>query len=90
MFFFSIYVTAFSLCKLKHDLVKTFASLQQVIIKEQLSDLAIYTASPSQDENWLLLLLVAVHFACPTISSILHFVKQPLFIVYYKKEKRNI
>ena len=36
------------------------------------SNPTIYTTSPSLDEDWPLVWLVVVHFACPTISSIPH------------------
>ena len=37
------------------------------------SNPTIYTTSPSLDEDWPLVWLVAVHFACPTVSSIPHY-----------------
>ena len=44
------------------------------------SNFTVYTASPSLDEDWSLVCLVVLHFACPTILPLRIIAQYPLFI----------
>ena len=68
-----LWSAAFSWSNWEQCLLELTGILEGAHNRGLLSNPTIYTTSPSLHEDWPLVWLVVVHFACPTISSVPHY-----------------
>ena len=63
---------------------------KELIIEDWLpSNSTTYTTSPSLDEDWPLVWLLLVHFACPMISSVPHYCIAYIFFIAHHNLFKN-